>query len=226
MRARVLALLLLAAACATVDVPPNRYGLRVVPDLATYERIAHRDPEKRLVDLASLGIPLDIRYATESNFMKRTLYPVANAYLRAPAARALAAAQRELAPRGIGIKVFDAYRPYRVTEAMWEPIKNPDYVADPAKGSRHNRGAAVDLTLIDLRTGAELAMPTPYDDFTPRAAHAFADLPPDVLANRALLREVMTKHGFEPLPSEWWHYDFKGWERFELMDVGLEELSR
>ncbi len=221
-----LLIVILLAACATVDVPPNRYGLRVVPDFATYERIAHRDPQKRLVDLASLGIPLDIRYATESNFMKRTLYPVAKAYLRGPAARALAAAQRELAPRGIGLKVFDAYRPYRVTEAMWEPIKNPDYVADPAKGSRHNRGAAVDLTLIDLRTGAELAMPTPYDDFTPRAAHAFADLPPDALANRAMLREVMTKHGFEPLPSEWWHYDFKGWERFELMDVGLEELSR
>jgi D-alanyl-D-alanine dipeptidase len=217
--------LLLVTACASVDVPANRYGLRVVPDVATYERLARLDPGKRLVDLETLGIPLDIRYATENNFMKRTLYPVAKAYLRAPAANALAAVQRELAPRGIGIEVFDAYRPYRVTEAMWEPIRNPDYVADPAKGSRHNRGAAVDLTLIDLRTGAELAMPTPYDDFTPRAAHAFTDLPPDVLANRTLLREVMTKHGFEPLPSEWWHYDFRGWEGFELMDVGLEELE-
>jgi len=221
--ARVLPFLLLIA-CATAEVPPNRYGLRVVPDVATYERIARLDPEKRLVDLETLGIPLDIRYATANNFMKQTLYPIAKAYLRAPAARALADVQKELAPRGIGIKVFDAYRPYRVTEAMWEPIKNPDFVADPAKGSRHNRGAAVDLTLIDLRTGAELAMPTPYDDFSPRAAHAFTDLPADALANRALLRDVMTKHGFEPLPSEWWHYDFKGWERFELMDVGLEEL--
>jgi len=221
--ARVLPFLLLIA-CATAEVPPNRYGLRVVPDVATYERIARLDPEKRLVDLETLGIPLDIRYATANNFMKQTLYPITKAYLRAPAARALADVQKELAPRGIGIKVFDAYRPYRVTEAMWEPIKNPDFVADPAKGSRHNRGAAVDLTLIDLRTGAELAMPTPYDDFSPRAAHAFTDLPADALANRALLRDVMTKHGFEPLPSEWWHYDFKGWERFELMDVGLEEL--
>ena len=157
--------------------------------------------------------------------MKKTLYPVAKAYLRAPAARALVAVQRELADRGLGIKVFDAYRPYRVTEAMWEPIKNPDYVADPAKGSRHNRGAAVDLTLIDLKTGAELPMPTPYDDFTSRAAHAFTDLPADALRNRALLREVMTRHGFEPLPSEWWHYDFRGWERFELMDVPLETLG-
>ncbi|HEX2122172.1 MAG TPA: M15 family metallopeptidase, partial [Thermoanaerobaculia bacterium] len=205
------ALLFHLAACATA---PKLY---VVPDLATYERLARADPDKRLVDLASLGIPLDIRYATTNNFMKTTLYPVAKAYLRAPAARALSGVQRELAARGLGIKVFDAYRPYRVTVAMWEPIRNPDYVADPAKGSRHNRGAAVDLTLVDLKTGAELAMPTPYDDFTPRAAHDFTDLPPDVLQNRALLREVMVKHGFEPLPSEWWHYDFHSWEGFELM---------
>jgi D-alanyl-D-alanine dipeptidase len=223
--ARLVTICLLAA-CATtaVEIQPNRYGLRVVPDLESYQWLVSTDRDKRLVDLATLRIPLDIRYATGNNFMKKTLYPVAKAYLRAPAAQALADVQRELATRGLGIKVFDAYRPYRVTEAMWEPIRNPDYVADPAKGSRHNRGAAVDLTLIDLKTGAELPMPTPYDDFTSRAAHAFTELPPDPLANRALLREVMERHGFEPLPSEWWHYDFKGWERFELMDVPLEEL--
>jgi D-alanyl-D-alanine dipeptidase len=215
--------LLLALACAP-HVPPNRYGLRVVPDVRTYEELARARPDTRLVDLSTLGIPLDVRYATPNNFMKQTLYPVAKAYLRAAAARALAEVDRELAARGLGIKVFDAYRPYRVTEAMWEPIKNPDYVADPAKGSRHNRGAAVDLTLIDRATGAEVAMPTPYDDFTSRASHAFTDLPPDVLANRALLREVMEKHGFEALPSEWWHYDFAGWRGYELMDVGLDEL--
>lgn len=222
-RAINLAAVLLLASC-TVAIPANRYGLTVVPDVATYERLARSEPEKRLVDLASLGIPLDIRYATPDNFMKKPLYPVARAYLRAPAAEALVAVRQELATRGVGIKVFDAYRPYRVTEAMWEPIKDPDYVADPSKGSRHNRGAAVDLTLIDLATGTELPMPTGYDDFTPRAAHAFNDLPPGVLTNRALLRDVMMRHGFDPLPSEWWHYDFRGWERFELMDVGLEDL--
>lgn len=205
-------------ACASA---PKLY---VVPDRATYEKLAAADPEKRMVDLTSLHIPLDIRYATPNNFMKKTLYPSAKAYLRAPAAQALADVQRELAPQGIGIKVFDGYRPYRVTVAMWEPIKNPDYVADPAKGSRHNRGAAVDLTLIDLKTGNELTMPTPYDDFTSRARHDFNELPEEALRNRALLRDVMVKHGFEPLPSEWWHYDFGGWKRFELMDVGLEEL--
>ncbi len=218
-RFRLVLAILVTAACAT----SNPYGLTVL-DRAEYERTATADPEKQLIDLASVGIPLDIRYATPNNFMKKTLYPASKAYLRAPAARALMDVQTELNVRGLGIKVFDAYRPYRVTVAMWEPIKNPDYVADPAKGSRHNRGAAVDLTLVDLKTGQELAMPTPYDDFTSRAAHAFEDLPEDVRANRAVLREVMTKHGFEPLPSEWWHYDFRGWERFELMDVDLEEL--
>ena len=217
--------LLFVVACATAPiVPKNRHGLEVVPDAATYQRMARAEPEKRLVDLASLGIALDVRYATENNFMKRTLYPVAKAYLRAPAARALANVQRELAARGLALKVYDAYRPYRVTEAMWEAIRNPDWVADPAKGSRHNRGAAVDLTLIDLRTGAELPMPTDYDDFTDRARHGFTDLPPEVAANRALLRELMTKHGFQVYAAEWWHYDFGGWERFELMDVPLSEL--
>jgi D-alanyl-D-alanine dipeptidase len=223
-RSRFLALVLFAACATAPAIAPNRYGLVVVPDRATYDRMARSNPEKHLVDLSTLGIPLDIRYATTNNFMQQELYPVAKAFLRAPAARALAEVQRDLATRGLGIKVFDGYRPYRVTEAMWEPIRNPDFVADPAKGSRHNRGAAVDLTLIDLKTGNELTMPTPYDDFTNRARQDFNDLPTDAIANRALLREVMTKHGFDPLPSEWWHFDFRGWERFELMDVPLSEL--
>jgi D-alanyl-D-alanine dipeptidase len=217
-RLKLLPLLFLVA-CATST------GL-VVQDLADYEASVRADAEKQLVDLSALDVRLDIRYATPDNFMKTTLYPVAKAYLRAPAARALSEVKTELATYGLGIKVFDAYRPYRVTVAMWEPIKNPDYVADPAKGSRHNRGAAVDLTLVDLYTGEELPMPTPYDDFTPRAAHAFMDLPEDALKNRALLRDVMTRHGFEPLASEWWHYDFRGWEKFELLDLPFEQLTR
>jgi D-alanyl-D-alanine dipeptidase len=186
--------------------------------------VAHRVAPGEMVDLAGTGVALDLRYATTNNFMHEQLYPVAKAYLRAPAARALAGVQRELAAQNLGLKVFDGYRPYSITEKMWEPIKNPDFVADPAKGSRHNRGAAVDLTIVNLATGEEIAMPTPYDAFTPKASANYADLPPDVIANRAKLHDVMTRHGFDQLPSEWWHFDFHGWERFPLMNVPLEAL--
>ena len=219
--------LTLAACMHAVRIAPNEFGLPVVRSVRTYELLASSDPDKLLVDLARAvpDVVLDVRYATANNFMHTPLYPVAKVFLRAPVARALAGVQRDLARQGLGLKVFDGYRPYSVTKRMWEPIRNPDFVADPAKGSRHNRGAAVDLTLVDLRTGAELPMPTPYDDFTPRARQDFSDLPAEVIANRAKLREAMTRRGFDPLPSEWWHFDFRGWERFELMDVDLVILS-
>ena len=225
----ILLALLAASACRPApppSTPPSPYGLDVVSSLAEYREQVRRAPEKELVDLAQAvpGVALDVRYATPENFMGRALYPVPRALLRRPAAEALAAAQRELAADGLGLAVWDAYRPYAVTVAMWEAIRDPDYVADPAKGSRHNRGCAVDLTLVRLDTGEELPMPTAHDDFSERAAHAFTGLPPEVLANRERLRSVLERHGFAALPSEWWHYDFAGWERFELLDLSLEDL--
>jgi len=229
MRRRFNALLVVVAiSCASAPhIPRNQYGLEVVPDAATYERLARSDPNKRLVDVQQRvpGIVTDVRYATSDNFMHQQLYPVAVVFLRRPPAEALRDVQADLATRGLGLKVFDGYRPYRVTVRMWEPIRNPDFVADPAMGSRHNRGAAVDLTIIDRATGRELTMPTPYDDFTVRARQDYAELPAEVIANRALLRDVMTRHGFDPLPTEWWHFDYRGWQKFELMDVPLEELA-
>jgi D-alanyl-D-alanine dipeptidase len=219
------ALVLLLVACTT-QVAPNKYGLRVIPNRATYEKLAAHDPEQLLVDVSTIpGIRIDVRYATTNNFMHEQLYPIAKVYLRAPAAEALAGVQRDLAAEHLGLKVFDGYRPYAITEKMWEPIRNADFVADPAKGSRHNRGAAVDLTIVDLDTGAEVPMPTPYDAFTPKAFANYADLPANVIANRAKLRDAMVRHGFDPLPSEWWHFDFHGWERFPLMNVPLEALA-
>ena len=141
------------------------------------------------------------------------------------AAEALAAVQHELAARGLGLKVFDGYRPYRVTEAMWEPIQNPDFVADPKEGSKHNRGCAVDLTIVDAKTGADISMPTPYDDFTPRAGYAFADLPADVLEHRALLRGVLERHGFEAIDSEWWHFDYQDWRSYRIGNQTFEQLG-
>jgi len=212
---KLAALLLFTLACTTAHPP-------VVKSMAEYERLVAADPDERLVEITD--IPRDVRYATTDNFMHQKLYPVSKVFLRRPAAIALHDVERELAREGLGLKIFDGYRPYRVTVAMWKPIRNPDFVADPAKGSRHNRGAAVDLTLIDLRTGDPLPMPTGYDAFTTKARQDFNDLPADVIANRAKLRDVMTKHGFDPLPSEWWHFDFRGWEKFELLDLPLERL--
>ena len=220
--------LLLLAACATAPtIPKNKYGLEVVSDAATYKRLVRLDPDKELVDVQRVvpGLAIDVRYATSNNFMHTPLYPIARVFLRKPAALALRDVQSDLAAQGLRLKIFDGYRPYSITERMWEPIRNPDFVADPAQGSRHNRGAAVDLTIIDLRTGNEIAMPTPYDAFTPAAAQSYNDLPADLIANRAKLRDVMVRHGFDPLPTEWWHFDFRGWKKFELMDIDLVTLS-
>jgi zinc D-Ala-D-Ala dipeptidase len=221
--AAFLSLLLFACTHQPVSIPLNHHGLPVIDTVALYHETVAHDPARRLVDLSTLTPPviLDIRYATADNFMKRPLYPEARALLRAPAAEAVSRIAAELQQYGLGLKVFDAYRPYHVTEAMWEQIGDPDYVADPARGSRHNRGAAVDVTLVELATGRELVMPTGYDSFEPAAHHDYQELPEEAKRNRAFLRWIMEKHGFEALPSEWWHYDFGGWQRFELMDLPL-----
>src|SRR5512142_126839 len=191
----LLLIALLVSCAASVRVPVNKYGLHVVPDVATYERLVRQSPDKRLVDLQTFipGIAIDIRYATTNNFMHQQLYPVAKAYLRYPAALALREVENELAPQGLGLKIFDAYRPYSITEKMWEPIRNADFVADPAQGSRHNRGAAVDLTLIDLRTGQELPMPSGYDEFSDRARRNYTGGTQQELADRQKLEDVMKR---------------------------------
>ncbi|MCK9408741.1 MAG: M15 family metallopeptidase [Bacteriovoracaceae bacterium] len=175
-----------------------------------------------IVDVCSLDstIVLDIRYATENNFTKQILYPAAKAKLRRVAAESLAAVQQELRSSGLGLKIYDGYRPLAIQRKLWEIVPNDNFVANPNKGSKHNRGAAVDLTIVDS-LGNELPMPTGYDDFTEKASHEFMDLPETALANRALLLEVMTRHGFLPIKSEWWHYDFRGWEQFTIVDEPL-----
>jgi D-alanyl-D-alanine dipeptidase len=122
---------------------------------------------------------------------------------------------------GCGLKIFDGFRPLSVQKKMWEVFPHPGYVADPKKGSRHNRGAAVDVTLIRLADGAELPMPTPYDDFTTKAHRNFNELPAEAILNRALLERVMAKHGFIGLPTEWWHFDDNDWERYPILDVDV-----
>jgi D-alanyl-D-alanine dipeptidase len=112
-----------------------------------------------------------------------------------------------------------------VTLKLWEYLRDERYVAAPWTGSRHNRGCAVDMTLVDLASGAVLAMPTGYDDFSERAHHHYSDLPENVLRNRSLLLNVMREHGFSPLPTEWWHFDFNGWENYALLDLPFAALK-
>lgn len=231
-RTRFLSLLSLLALVPSlamcIEIPENKHGLAVVKDVDLYRRLVEKEPAKALVNLQTFipGIDLEVRYATASNFMNEKLYPVAKAFLRKPAAEALKEAQQDFEKQGFGLRVFDGYRPYRVTEKMWERYEDPNYVADPKHGSRHNRGCAVDVTLISLATGEPLEMPTGYDDFTEKAHEDYQDLPETVLANRKLLREIMEKNGFDVLPSEWWHFDFRGWDAFELMDIPLTEIEQ
>ena len=176
----------------------------------------------RLVDIRTVNrnIRLDIRYATANNFLKRKLYTVAKCALRSSVAQKLALVQTDLEKIGLGLKVYDCYRPLSVTKQMWEFLPDPNYVANPARGSRHNRGAAVDLTLVD-RTGKELEMPTPFDDFTTKAHRDYAGGSAESRKNRQLLEDAMKKQGFIGITTEWWHFDSEDWQKFAILDVSL-----
>ncbi len=171
------------------------------------------------------SIQLEIIYATKNNFTKQVHYPIAKCYLRRKVAMKLAKVQAELEKLHLGLKVFDGYRPHSVTKAFWDLIGDPRYVADPAVGSKHNRGAAIDVTLVDF-SGNELEMPTPIDEMTKRAHRDYEQLPQKVLANRQLLEDVMMSGGFLPLPTEWWHFDDSEWQKYPIVDVCLTELAR
>jgi D-alanyl-D-alanine dipeptidase len=181
----------------------------------------HR-PDDHLVEIerAVPGVVLDLRYATTNNFTGQVLYPEARAWLRPRTAARLAAVARDLAPLGLRLKVFDAYRPWSAQQQLWARVPDERYVAHPAKGSRHNRGAAVDVTLVRA-DGTELPMPTAFDDFSERAHRDYSDLPAEVLANRDLLDRAMSRRGFVGLPTEWWHFDDRDYRRYKLLDVPL-----
>jgi D-alanyl-D-alanine dipeptidase len=212
------------------DTANKRYGVAVIDKLMTYRQLAQADPAKKMVELQSLipGLRYDLRYATTNNFMQRRMYPAntRRTFLRSPAAHALAAVQQELNSQGYGLKIFDAYRPYSVTVAFWELVKDERYVANPAKGSGHNRGLAVDLTIVDRKTGAVLDMGTGFDNFTDSAHHNFTQLPQAVLQNRQLLKTTMEKHGFTLFETEWWHYFWPNNRDYEVLDIPFRQLQK
>jgi D-alanyl-D-alanine dipeptidase len=201
------------------------------------EALAAKPPEEKkefraseLVDVTTLDptIKLDLRYATDNNFLSTPLYPkIAKAYMQKPAAEALAKVNARLKKQGYGLLIFDAYRPWYVTRIFYEatPEKLRNFVADPSQGSRHNRGCAVDLTLYELKSGKPVEMVSGFDEFSPRAF-------PDYLGgtslqrwHRDLLRKTMESESFTVYAEEWWHFDYKDWHHYRIGNRTFEELA-
>jgi len=203
----------------------NKYGVTVIDNKDSYKRSIALDSSKKMIELRTVipDVVYDLRYFTANNFMRKRMYSgnIRNTFLRMPAAKALAKVQGELKTKGFGLKIFDGYRPYSVTVKFWELVKDEKYVANPAKGSAHNRGLAVDLTLVDFKTKKELDMGTGFDNFSDTAHHSFSNLNPEVKQNRKLLKETMKKYGFDMFDMEWWHYSWPNTNEYELLDLKL-----
>lgn len=206
----------------------NKYGLFVVNDVKLLQSEIVADSNKKMEDV-KMAIPtlsLDLKYMTVHNFMHQRLYPfLQTTYARLPAINALKKVVAELKTQNLTLKIFDAYRPYSITEKMWEAVKDSRYAANPATGSGHNRGIAIDLTLINLNTKKELAMGTGFDNFSDTAHTDFTELPDSILQNRHLLVTVMEKYGFKSLRTEWWHYSLSDANNYELLNVSFDNLK-
>jgi zinc D-Ala-D-Ala dipeptidase len=181
-----------------------------------------------LVELVKLDatVKLDIRYASTNNFLSTPMYEEARAFLQKPAAEALVRANKELAAQGFGLMIHDGYRPWYVTKMFWDatPPDKHEFVADPAKGSNHNRGCAVDLTLYDLKTGKAVPMPSLYDEMSERSYPDYKGGTEEEMRNRATLRAAMEKQGFTVYKSEWWHFDYKDWQKYPVLNVEFAQI--
>jgi len=203
--------------------------VKAVESPKIYRQQASADTMQKMIEIKTLipNMIYDLRYATKNNFTQTKLYKTGNVtFLRLPVARALERAQNELNEKGYSLKIFDAYRPYAVTKKMWDLIRDERYVANPSKGSGHNRGLAIDLTIVDLKDGSELNMGTGYDNFTDTAHHIFKDLPLTVLQSRTFLKETMEKHGFKAFETEWWHYSWPNDRNYEVLDIDFKKLKK
>lgn len=200
-------------------------GLLLLCLLLPVARVQAASPEELGLGLVDVGvlepsIVLDIKYATADNFTGQVLYPSARCLLREPVAQRLLQAQRKLRAQGLGLKVFDCYRPVSVQKKMWAVLPDETYVANPASGSRHNRGASVDVGLVDAE-GRELPMPSKFDEFSERSHLDFAAAAPELLHNRQLLQNAMRQAGFLPVSTEWWHFDAPNWRDYPLSDANV-----
>lgn len=189
-----------------------------------------QSPLAPLADLKAMDptLALDIRYATTQNFTGKVLYPEARALLLQAPARALIKAHQALAAQGLGIVIYDAYRPFSVTQTLWQEAtpeqRRQGFVADPSSGSMHNRGCAVDVGLFERSNGKRLEMPSAFDEFSQRAHTGYTGGDPTAQAHSRLLQDVMHLVGFEVLPQEWWHFNFKGCEDQPILDLDFRAL--
>ena len=195
------------------DRPPRDPGATRPPDLVELTKL---DPT----------IKLDIRYAGTNNFLGKPVYREARAFLQRPAAESLLKAHRELQKRGYGLLIHDGYRPWTITKLFWDmtSVAQREFVADPATGSKHNRGCAVDLTLYDLKTGQAVEMPGAYDEMTERSYPDYKGGTADERARRDLLRAAMESHDFTVEPNEWWHFNYKDWKEYPILDIAFSEI--
>jgi D-alanyl-D-alanine dipeptidase len=203
--------------------------LFVVKKPKNYLEEVKKDSNLLMIEVKSLipTIVYDLRYSTSNNFTKEQLYKEGDkTYLRRPVAEALADVQNELKALGYGLKIFDAYRPYKITQKIWSLVGDERFAADPKKGSNHNRGIAVDLTIIDLKTNKDLDMGTGFDSFTDTAHTSFIFLPKQVLKNRFLLKELMIKHGFHIFETEWWHFYWENDRNYSMLDLSFKEMEK
>ena len=194
---------------------------------------AQKEENKREADLIELRkldktIKLDIRYATANNFVGRAVYPEARAFLQRPAGEALVKVHKDLKKQGLGIVIYDGYRPWAITKLFWEVVREDQrkFVADPVKGSKHNRGCAVDLGIYNLKTGKAIPMPSAYDEFTERASPDYKGGTDEERSNRDMLRRMMEGVGFTVNPNEWWHFDYKDWEQYAIYDIAFSEIGK
>lgn len=204
------------------------YGVEPLQDIEKYHQWAKENPSLKLIEIKNQipNIQLDIRYATNNNFMKKKMYREARAFCPKIVLDSLKIIQKELEKKGCGLKIFDAYRPYSVTVQFYEQTNHSNFVADPKKGSKHNRGCAIDLSIINLKTHKELEMPTDFDAFT-KLAHPKAKLKNKVAEkNRDVLIQVMQSHGFQVDPIEWWHFNFKNYTQLgiPILDIPFDKL--
>jgi D-alanyl-D-alanine dipeptidase len=215
MRRAALSALVLPLALAAQEGPQKGAGPFRAPDLV---EIVTLDPTIRL----------DIRYASAKNEFGRPFYPEARAFLQRPAAEALARVNRALKAKGYGLLVFDGYRPWRVTKEFWDltPADKRIFVADPRSGSRHNRGGAIDLTLYDLKTGKEADMGGAYDEMSKRSYVTYEAGPKEALNRRNVLRNAMEREGFFVYPWEWWHFDWKDWRDYAVLDIPFSGIGK